>query len=103
MGHKFSDAEIRRLLPSMRAAFRAIDEAVSPRNPWDISDLQRSMDADYQERLRKWEADAPKRAAAEAAMQRAHERRAAQLGTRPGRMPVLASLWSNEPTPPQVW
>jgi hypothetical protein len=106
MGRTFSDREVSQLLPSIRAAFRAIDEAARPpaADPFArAAELQRSMERDYQAKLAKWERDRPKREAAEAAMQRAHEQRAAQLGARPARGPVMAALWSNEPSRPQVW
>lgn len=103
---RMSDAEARRLVPQLRAALGQF-----PLSPGDAfaaafrrsAQLAEVAERDYAAKVAAWERDAPKRAAAEQAMRLAHERRAAQLGTRPGRMPVLAALWSDRPARPEVW
>ncbi len=100
------------LLDQFRAGLRAAVSRPLTRPPGAAYDdalgaslaLAAEMDADYARKLRRWERDRPMREAAERAMQRANAQRAAELGRQPGgRVPVLAHLWANEPTPPKVW
>ena len=66
--------------------------------------VEAERDRDLQRQVSEWERKRPMRERAAAAMQRAQERLLAELGEqRPGRVPVIAAVWSDKPTKSRIW
>jgi hypothetical protein len=92
-----------RMMADIRAAFAVLDPLKAGHDdPFKRAQaISAEMEADYQQKLARWERDAPKRAAALAAMEAAEERRRAQFGGpafgRPVRLGVAAALDWNKP------
>lgn len=106
MARRMSDADTLAAVRQLRAGLAAIGPLTGrQQDPFTVgAGLMREMDADYAGRLAKWERDAPKREAAERAMERAYAQRDAELRLAPGRrFPVLAALWADPPQPWRVW
>jgi hypothetical protein len=86
------------MLGDIRNAFAKVRSLTSgdPADEW--ATLQRELDADYAEKRRRWDAQAPMRAQAEEAFRRANERRARELGVSALRPGAVMCSWPNEPT-----
>lgn len=68
-----------------------------------LEDIKAELQADYYQRLSRWEANAPKRRQAAIAMERARLQRAAELGMHDGRPAAIAAAldWM-KPEPPKL-
>jgi hypothetical protein len=101
-----TDSEARSLVPRVQAVLGALGPLKAPRSAGVDAALAAAaataaeVEADYQRRLRKWERDAPKREAAERAMEAANRRRG-RASSAP--VPVLASAVFERPQRPVVW
>ena len=93
-------------LVKIAAALRGEDDDQGPGTVWDdsrriVAEVRARQEADYRQKLGRWEAIAPRRDAAMRAMAEAHERRRRELGLgvpEPGQ--IAAALDFLKPQPP---